>query len=130
MALPETIPTDVIDLTALIRSTPVGDRLEIVGRLEKQLGDHTQAYRLYEEAESYVVNDELCGRLRRQLTAALDAAAAELRKAERLIVELTSPQVYDIEYTEGPVADDLLHLVAKAHRAARIASTVQKTIPA
>ncbi|GGX56371.1 hypothetical protein [Streptomyces noursei] len=128
-ALPETIPTDIVELTALVRDTPAGDRYAVYERLEKQLGDQDRAMRLYGEAESIVVRDGQIDALCRQLTTALTAAVSELRRAEGLLGQLTSPQVYDIEYAESVVADDLLHMVTAAHRSARIAVTLQKSIP-
>jgi hypothetical protein len=128
-ALPETIPADEVELIRLLESTPAGDRYAICERLEKQLGDQDRAHRLYERAEAEVLHGEACDRLRRQLTKALETAEAELRKAEALIVNLCSPSVYDVEYADGITGDDLLHMVNKAHRAARIARTLQKAIP-
>ena len=51
MALPETIPTDLVKLMGLIRATPTGDRYEITSRLEQQIGDQARALRLYGEEE-------------------------------------------------------------------------------
>ncbi|MFE5037068.1 hypothetical protein [Streptomyces sp. NPDC056683] len=127
---PPEIPTDEVGLIRLLEATPAGDRYAICERLEKQIVDQARARRLFERAEAEVLHGEACERLRRQLTAALDAAAAELRKAEGLLVDLCGSSVYDVEYAEGVGADDLLHMVTTAHRSARIASTLQKTIAA
>lgn len=128
-ALPETIPTGIVELVALVRGTPAGDRYAICECLEKQLGDQTRAIRLYEEAKSIVIRDDQIEALRRQLTRSLTAAVTELRNAEGLLVQLASPQVYDVEYAESPGADDLLYMIIQVHRSARIAATLQKTIP-
>ncbi|MFB6881448.1 hypothetical protein ACFCY8_11515 [Streptomyces noursei] len=128
MTLPERIPTSVPELTVLIAATPDRERYQIADRLAAQIRDQARAFALYEEAERDVLHGEECERLRRELAAALSAAQAELRKAEGLIARLSSPQVFDIEYAEGTSADDLLHMVINAHRATRIAVTLQKTI--
>lgn len=129
-ATPNTIPTDTDELIRLLTATPAGDRYLVCERLETQLGDQARAQTLYERAESEVLHGEACDQMRRQVTAALDAAVTGLRTAEGLIARLGSPMIYDVEYAEGATAADLLHTVDQAHRAARIASLLQKAIAA
>ncbi|GAA2732214.1 hypothetical protein [Streptomyces nogalater] len=126
--IPAEVPTAEFELIRLLKSTPASDRWSICERLEKQLGDRAKAHRLFERAGAEVMHGEACERLRRNLRTALEAATAELRKAEGLVVELCGPSVYDVEYAEGVAGDDLLHLISTAHRSARIASTLQKAI--
>ncbi|MHB9861941.1 hypothetical protein [Streptomyces sp. YIM S03343] len=121
----ETIPTDEAGLIRLLAATPAQDRYPICERLAEQFGDQGRAHRLYERAEAEVLRDEVSDRLRRDLATALTAAQAELRKAEGLIAQLRGPEVYDVEYAESADAEDLLHMVAEAHRAARIAAALQ-----
>jgi hypothetical protein len=124
---PEPIPTDEVGLLRLIAATPAADRYALCERLEKQLGDIERAHRLYERAEAEVLHGEACERLRAELAEALDAAAAGLAKAERLVSILRSDAVYDIEYDTHAGAD-LLHLIGEAQRDVRVATTVQKSI--
>ncbi|MFI1203507.1 hypothetical protein ACH4VR_29440 [Streptomyces sp. NPDC020883] len=128
MELPTEIPTDVEDLTTLIAATPAPDRHQIADRLEKQLGDPAHAFTLYDKAETDVTRSEEIARLRSRLDQTLTAAAGSLRAAESVIARLTSNEVYDVEYAENTVADDLQHLVAEAHRATRIATALNKDI--
>lgn len=127
MELPDTIPTDVVDLMALIRRTPAGSRHQIALRLEEQLGDQSRAHRLFEEAEADVLHDELCERLRAELRAALSGVQAGLERAENLVTMLRSDQVYDVEYDSDKGAD-LLHVVAEMRRGARLAVLVEASI--
>lgn len=122
------IPTDVTDLITLLTSTPARERYEIGNRLVEQLGDRERAYKLFDEAEAEVRNGEEIEELRSSLGSALRVIGAGLDEAKRLIDQLVSDQVYDVEYAESTAANDLRHMVAEASRAVRIAQALQSQI--
>ncbi|GAA0705082.1 hypothetical protein GCM10010193_70150 [Kitasatospora atroaurantiaca] len=122
------IPTDLSDLIALLNATPANERQQISDRLAAQLGDQERSYKLFDEAETVVRNDEQIEVLRGELGGAIGEALMSIREAEGLIDRLASNGVYDIEYAESVAAADLRHVVAEASRAMRIAQALQSHI--
>lgn len=121
------LPTDITELTALLRSTPPGEWPD-VDDLAAQIGDRGRAVKLFSAAENEIWRDNEIDTLRADIDTALTEATARLREAEHAIDRLASSQVYDVEYAEGLTADDLRHQLAEAARSIRIARVLKKQI--
>jgi hypothetical protein len=121
------IPTDVAELSALLRRTPIGEWPD-VDDLAAEIGDFDRAVKIFNAAENEALRDNEIDALRGALGVALDDASARLQEAGQAIDRLSSSQVYDAEYAETVMAEDLRHQLAEAARTLRIAQALKKQI--
>ncbi|MEU9755709.1 hypothetical protein AB0D90_21660 [Streptomyces althioticus] len=101
-------------------------RFDIARRLEEQYG-RERAEALLDEAERDLEHDETILTRRVELHKKLTAALADVHAATRALTELQSSHLYDVEYADTIVADDVEAFLNESRRALRAALALLPT---
>jgi len=121
------IPTDPTALADLLVSTPTNHWWDLQQTLAAQLGDK-RAEGLFDAAENQALHHLNITAARQELQQALRDALDGVQRAAGSLGELTSNEIYDVEYADGAQGADLRALLADAGLLLRSAHAINQLI--